>query len=206
MAQAAIDAGVPERLGPAQAAASRTRGTRALTQARHVCRTTRCPRSRVDPETYRVEVDGELVHVRAAGAACRSGRSTSSSEPAALNAIRHRHRRARSARARRGSIERLLPAPARRRAARRGDHERPRHARGCRARQAQRPDRPRARRRRRDGRLPAHGDPRGPVGEPRRGRAARARARAARRDAHRVGRRQPRRHVHAPTWSTTGST
>ena len=60
MAQAAIDAGVA---GPARRSRKRcvadARHARA-DEARTCSGTTRCRRSRVDPETYRVEVDGEL--------------------------------------------------------------------------------------------------------------------------------------------------
>lgn len=58
MAQAAIDAGVPERIGLRTPAAS-PRGTRKLTK-RDLILNDALPEIRVDPETYRVEVDGEL--------------------------------------------------------------------------------------------------------------------------------------------------
>jgi len=58
MAQAAIDAGVPERIGLRTAAAAPV-GTRNLTK-RDLLLNDALPDIRVDPETYRVEVDGEL--------------------------------------------------------------------------------------------------------------------------------------------------
>jgi len=58
MAQAAIDAGVPERIGLRTPVAA-ARGTRALTK-RDLVLNDALPSIRVDPETYRVEVDGEL--------------------------------------------------------------------------------------------------------------------------------------------------
>jgi urease subunit alpha len=58
MAQAAIDAGVPERIGLRKQAAA-PRGTRALTKSDMVLNDA-LPDISVDPETYRVEVDGEL--------------------------------------------------------------------------------------------------------------------------------------------------
>jgi urease subunit alpha len=58
MAQAAIDEGVPERIGLRKAAAA-PRGTRALTKSDLVLNDA-LPEISVDPETYRVEVDGEL--------------------------------------------------------------------------------------------------------------------------------------------------
>ncbi len=58
MAQAAIDAGVPERIGLRTAAAAPA-GTRNLTK-RDLLLNDALPDIRVDPETYRVEVDGEL--------------------------------------------------------------------------------------------------------------------------------------------------
>ena len=59
MAQAAIDAGVPERLGLRKRLACTARHPRAQRRATSST-TTRCRRSRSIPETYRVEVDGEL--------------------------------------------------------------------------------------------------------------------------------------------------
>jgi urease subunit alpha len=58
MAQAAIDAGVPERIGLHTPAAA-PRGTRKLTK-RDLVLNDALPEISVDPETYRVEVDGEL--------------------------------------------------------------------------------------------------------------------------------------------------
>jgi urease subunit alpha len=58
MAQAAIDDGVPERIGLRKTAAA-PRGTRALTKSDLVLNDA-LPEISVDPETYRVEVDGEL--------------------------------------------------------------------------------------------------------------------------------------------------
>ena len=58
MAQAAIDAGVPERIGLRKAAAAPA-NTRDLTK-RDLLHNDALPDVRVDPETYRVEVDGEL--------------------------------------------------------------------------------------------------------------------------------------------------
>lgn len=58
MAQAAIDAGVPGRLGLEKRCVA-PRGTRSLTK-RHLLWNDTLPEIRVDPETYRVEVDGEL--------------------------------------------------------------------------------------------------------------------------------------------------
>jgi urease subunit alpha len=58
MAQAAIDAGVPERIGLHKPAAA-PRGTRNLTK-RDLILNDALPEISVDPETYRVEVDGEL--------------------------------------------------------------------------------------------------------------------------------------------------
>jgi len=58
MAQAAIDAGVPERAGLRKQAAA-VSGTRNLTK-RDLLHNDALPDVRVDPETYRVEVDGEL--------------------------------------------------------------------------------------------------------------------------------------------------
>ncbi len=58
MAQAAIDAGVPERAGLRKRAAAPS-GTRNLTK-RDLLHNDALPDVRVDPETYRVEVDGEL--------------------------------------------------------------------------------------------------------------------------------------------------
>ena len=58
MAQAAIDAGVPERIGLRTAAAAPV-GTRDLTK-RDLLLNDALPDIQVDPETYRVEVDGEL--------------------------------------------------------------------------------------------------------------------------------------------------
>ncbi len=75
MAQAAIDAGVPERLGLRKRCVA-PRGTRALRKARHAPERRAARRSRVDPETYRVEVDGELCTCEP-WSASRSGSSTS---------------------------------------------------------------------------------------------------------------------------------
>jgi urease subunit alpha len=58
MAQAAIDAGVPERAGLRKRAVA-PRGTRSLTKKDLVLNDA-LPTISVDPETYRVEVDGEL--------------------------------------------------------------------------------------------------------------------------------------------------
>jgi urease subunit alpha len=58
MAQAAIDSGVPDRIGLRKAAAA-PRGTRTLTKSDLILNDA-LPEIRVDPETYRVEVDGEL--------------------------------------------------------------------------------------------------------------------------------------------------
>ena len=58
MAQAAIDDGVPEGIGLRKAAAA-PRGTRNLTKSDLVLNDA-LPEISVDPETYRVEVDGEL--------------------------------------------------------------------------------------------------------------------------------------------------
>jgi urease subunit alpha len=58
IAQAAIDAGVPERIGLRKAAAA-PHGTRSLTKSDLILNDA-LPEIRVDPETYRVEVDGEL--------------------------------------------------------------------------------------------------------------------------------------------------
>jgi urease subunit alpha len=58
MAQAAIDVGVPERAGLHKQAAA-TSGTRNLTK-RDLLHNDALPDVQVDPETYRVEVDGEL--------------------------------------------------------------------------------------------------------------------------------------------------
>ena len=58
MAQAAIDAGVPERSGLRKRAAA-PRQTRALTKSDLILNDA-LPEISVDPETYRVEVDGEL--------------------------------------------------------------------------------------------------------------------------------------------------
>jgi urease subunit alpha len=58
MAQAAIDAGVPDRIGLRTPAAA-PRGTRTLTK-RDLVLNDALPEISVDPETYRVEVDGEL--------------------------------------------------------------------------------------------------------------------------------------------------
>jgi urease subunit alpha len=58
MAQAAIDAGVPERAGLRKRAVA-PRGTRSLTKKDLVLNDA-LPTVSVDPETYRVEVDGEL--------------------------------------------------------------------------------------------------------------------------------------------------
>jgi urease subunit alpha len=57
MAQAAIDSGVPERIGLRTPAAA-PRGTRTLTK-RDLVLNDALPEISVDPETYRVEVDGE---------------------------------------------------------------------------------------------------------------------------------------------------
>ena len=57
MAQAAIDEGVPERIGLRTPAAA-PRGTRSLTK-RDLVLNDALPSIHVDPETYRVEVDGE---------------------------------------------------------------------------------------------------------------------------------------------------
>ncbi|MBN1527874.1 MAG: urease subunit alpha [Thermoleophilaceae bacterium] len=57
MAQAAIDDGVPERIGLRTPAAA-TRGSRALTKS-DLLHNDALPSITVDPETYRVEVDGE---------------------------------------------------------------------------------------------------------------------------------------------------
>lgn len=58
MAQAAIDDGVPERLGLEKRCVA-PRGTRKLTKS-DLLWNDALPEIRVDPETYRVEVDGEL--------------------------------------------------------------------------------------------------------------------------------------------------
>jgi urease subunit alpha len=58
MAQAAVDAGVPDRLGLERRCVA-PRGTRALSK-RDLVWNDALPEIRVDPETYRVEVDGEL--------------------------------------------------------------------------------------------------------------------------------------------------
>jgi urease subunit alpha len=58
MSQAAIDAGVPGRIGLRKPAAA-PRGTRALTKRDLILNDT-LPAISVDPETYRVEVNGEL--------------------------------------------------------------------------------------------------------------------------------------------------
>ena len=58
MAQAAIDDGVPQRLGLAKRCVS-PRGTRTLRKG-DLLWNAALPRISVDPETYRVEVDGEL--------------------------------------------------------------------------------------------------------------------------------------------------
>lgn len=58
MAQAAIDDGVPERIGLKKAAAA-PRGTRNLSKSDLILNDA-LPEISVDPETYRVEVDGEL--------------------------------------------------------------------------------------------------------------------------------------------------
>jgi urease subunit alpha len=57
MAQAAIDAGVPERIGLRTPTAA-PRNTRSLTKA-DLLHNDALPEIRVDPETYRVEVDGQ---------------------------------------------------------------------------------------------------------------------------------------------------
>ncbi len=59
MAGAAIDAGVPERLGLGTRCVA-TRGTRGLTK-RDMLLNDALPAISVDPETYRVEIDGELA-------------------------------------------------------------------------------------------------------------------------------------------------
>jgi urease subunit alpha len=59
MAQSAIDAGVPERIGMRKQAAAAS-GTRSLTK-RDLVHNDALPSISVDPETYRVEVDGELA-------------------------------------------------------------------------------------------------------------------------------------------------
>ena len=59
MAQAAIDAGIPGRLGLDKRCVG-TRGTRALTK-KDLLHNDALPEIRVDPETYRVEVNGELA-------------------------------------------------------------------------------------------------------------------------------------------------
>jgi urease subunit alpha len=58
MAQSAIDAGVPERAGLQKQAAA-VSGTRNLTKS-DLLHNDALPEVKVDPETYRVEVDGEL--------------------------------------------------------------------------------------------------------------------------------------------------
>jgi urease subunit alpha len=58
MAQAAIDAGVPDRIGLRTPTAA-PRNTRSLTKA-DLLHNDALPEITVDPETYRVEVDGEL--------------------------------------------------------------------------------------------------------------------------------------------------
>jgi urease subunit alpha len=58
MAQAAIDEGIPDRLG-LRARCVAPRGTRSLTK-RDLLWNDALPEITVDPETYRVEVDGEL--------------------------------------------------------------------------------------------------------------------------------------------------
>jgi len=58
MAQAAIDGGVPARLGLEKRCVA-PRGTRALGK-RDLIWNDALPEIKVDPETYRVEVDGEL--------------------------------------------------------------------------------------------------------------------------------------------------
>jgi urease subunit alpha len=58
MAQAAIDAGVPDRLGLERRCVAPC-GTRSLSKSDLVWNDA-LPEIRVDPETYRVEVDGEL--------------------------------------------------------------------------------------------------------------------------------------------------
>jgi urease subunit alpha len=62
MAQAAIDAGVPEKLGLRSRCVA-PRGCRALTKA-DLLWNDALPEIHVDPETYRVEVDGELATCR----------------------------------------------------------------------------------------------------------------------------------------------
>ncbi|MEZ5100247.1 MAG: urease subunit alpha [Thermoleophilia bacterium] len=59
MAQAAIDAGIPGRLGLDKRCVG-TRGTRSLTK-KDLLHNDALPEIRVDPETYRVEVNGELA-------------------------------------------------------------------------------------------------------------------------------------------------
>jgi urease subunit alpha len=59
MAQAAIDDGIPERLGLRSRCVA-PRGTRTLTK-QDLLWNDALPEIRVDPETYRVEVDGELA-------------------------------------------------------------------------------------------------------------------------------------------------
>jgi urease subunit alpha len=58
MAQAAIDEGVPERFGLRKRCVP-TRNTRKLTK-RDMLWNDALPKITVDPETYRVEVDGQL--------------------------------------------------------------------------------------------------------------------------------------------------
>ena len=58
MAKAAIDDGVPERLG-LRSRCVPTRNTRSLSK-RDLVWNDALPEIRVDPETYRVEVDGQL--------------------------------------------------------------------------------------------------------------------------------------------------
>jgi len=62
MAQAAVDAGVPEKLGLRSRCVA-PRGCRALTKA-DLLWNDALPEIHVDPETYRVEVDGELATCR----------------------------------------------------------------------------------------------------------------------------------------------
>ena len=59
MAQAAIDAGMPERLGLRKRLRAAPRA-RARSTKRDLLHNDALPEIRVDPETYRVEVDGEL--------------------------------------------------------------------------------------------------------------------------------------------------
>ena len=137
MAQAAIDDGVPGRLG-LRKRLRRPRGTRARYEARPALERRAAGdhgRSGDVPRRGR----RRALHLRADGARARSARSTSSSD-----GRRDPDRRGRAGRLGQDAAGRAAAAAAARgRAARGRDHERPRHDRGRRAPAGRRADRAR---------------------------------------------------------------